>query len=70
MTQVTNANLGEIKSQFPYKSNNPEWLKEYLLLIKTRRRNKYFIVIGLSFIGSFKVKGFSKFKVIGWRELN
>lgn len=60
-----------IKKMFPWQfQRNPQWLKEYLLLIKTRRRNKHYIVKGLSFVTKFSVKGFSKFKVIGWRELS
>lgn len=61
--------VSEIKKIFPWQSRQPRWLKEYLLLIKTRRGNKYYAVKGLSFVGRFSVKGFSKFKVIGWREL-
>ena len=58
-----------IRHLFPWQSRQPQWLKEYLLLIKTRRGNKHYVVKGLSFGANFSVKGFSKFKVIGWREL-
>jgi hypothetical protein len=59
-----------IRHLFPWQSRQPQWLKEYLLLIKTRRGNKHYVVKGLSFGAKFSVKGFSKFKVIGWRELS
>ena len=59
-----------IKHLFLCQSRQPQWLKEYLLLIKTRRGNKHYVVKGLSFVGKFSVKGFSKFKVLGWRELS
>ena len=61
-------NINEIMRSFPWQARQPEWFKEYLLLIKTRRKNKYYIVKGLSFVGKFKVNGFDKFKVIGWRD--
>ena len=59
-----------VKHLFPWQSKRPEWLKYYLLLIKTRRRNRHYIVKGLSFVGKFRVDGFDKFKVIGYRELS
>ena len=59
-----------IRHLFPWQFRQPQWFKEYLLLIKTRRGNKHYVVKGLSFVGKFSVKGFSKFKVIGWRDLS
>ena len=59
-----------IRHLFPWQSRQPQWFKEYLLLIKTRRGNKHYVVKGLSFGAKFSVKGFSKFKVIGWRDLS
>jgi len=60
----------QTKNMFPWTGKNPEWLKYYLLLIKTRRKSKHYIVKGLSFVGKFRVDGFDKFKVIGYRELS
>ena len=61
--------IDSIRHLFPWQPQHPQWLKEYLLLIKTRRGNKYYVVKGLSFGAKFSVKGFSKFKVVGWRNL-
>lgn len=63
-------NIDSVRYLFPWQSRQPQWLKEYLLLIKTRRGNKYYVVKGISLGANFSVKGFSKFKVIGWRDLS
>ena len=42
-------------------------MSELIILIRTRRRNKYYIVKGFNIFSVFYVSGFKKFKVIGWK---
>lgn len=68
MKPILVENIEAVKAQFPLPMKRPEWLKHYLLLIKTKRGGKYYIVEGLSYEGMFRVRGFDKFKVIGYCE--
>ena len=67
---VSIINIETAKTLFKYQSKLPFLLNEYFLLIKTRRSKKYFIVIGISFINRFYVKGFHKFKVLGYLNMS
>lgn len=46
----------------------PRWLGKYEVLIRTRRRNRYYIVEGIALGATWIVNGFSKFKVKGYKD--
>jgi len=56
------------KEEFPERFDIPKWLRWYNVLIKTRRRNKYFITKGLSFCGTWRIPGFTKAKILGFKN--
>lgn len=61
-------NIHDVRHQFHDELSIPHWGKRYRLLIRTRRRNRYYIVDGIAYGTKWSVQGFRKFKVIGRHE--
>lgn len=48
--------------------NIPEWGKTFEVLLRTRRRKRYYIAEGTCYGCKWYVKGFIKFKIIGYKQ--
>lgn len=59
--------IEEVKDHFPQKLRLPEWASIHDVLIRSRRTKNYFIVKGIALGQRWVIKGFEKFKVIGWK---
>lgn len=60
-------NIKNVEKDFPWKAGLPKWASVHDVLIMAKRTKNYFIVKGISLGQMWIIKGFEKFKVIGWK---